>query len=233
MARSRQKPGHFTPELFRFLRALRQNNDREWFQKNKDRYLEHVRDPLLAFIAEFGPRLRKINPHFVADPRPVGGSMFRIYRDVRFSRNKAPYKTSATAQFRYGEGKDVHVPCFYLHLGADQCYAGAGLWRPDSPTLSAVRKTIAENPGLWKKAHSGKRFREIFTPGGESLKRPPRGFAPDHPLIEDLKRKDFVVSTPFEERDVCGPDFMNEFARVCRTGAPYVAFLTRAVGLKW
>lgn len=228
MTGSRENDPYFTPELFRFLRGLRRNNDREWFQKNKDRYLEHVRDPLLAFIADFGPRLRKINPHFVADPRPVGGSMFRIHRDVRFSKDKRPYKTSATAQFRYGEGKDVHVPCFYLHLGADQCYAGAGLWRPDAPTLAAIREAIVENPREWKKASMGKKIRERFTPGGESLQRPPRGFDPDHPFIEDLKRKDFVISTPFDEAVVCGPDFMKEFVQVCRAGVPYVDFLVRA-----
>ena len=89
---------HFTPELFRFLRQLKRNNNREWFAGNKQRYIDVVRDPLLQFIEDFAPRLHTITPHLVADPRPVGGSMFRIYRDVRFSKDKSPYKTAATAR---------------------------------------------------------------------------------------------------------------------------------------
>ena len=95
------KRAHFGPELFRFLRELEANNRKEWFQANRGRYEEQVREPMLAFISDFGPRLRKITPYLTADPRPVGGSMFRIHRDTRFSRDKTPYKTHAAAQFRH------------------------------------------------------------------------------------------------------------------------------------
>ena len=84
---------YFTDEFFRFLRELKKNNNREWFQANKQRYEKEVRDPALQFIADFAPHLKKINSHFLADPRPNGGSLFRIYRDIRFSADKSPYKT--------------------------------------------------------------------------------------------------------------------------------------------
>ena len=115
---------HFGPELFDFLRELRENNDRDWFQANKERYEHDVKEPLLGFISDFGPRIAKISPHIRADPRPTGGSLFRIYRDVRFSKNKAPYKVHAAAQFRHKRGKDVHAPGYYLHLEPGQVFAG-------------------------------------------------------------------------------------------------------------
>ena len=117
-------------ELFGFLRELAENNDREWFQANRDRYREQVQEPLVAFIAAFSEPLSELAPRFVADPRPSGGSMFRIHRDVRFSKDKRPYKTHASAQFRHRRGRDVHAPGFYLHLEPGNVFAGAGMWRP-------------------------------------------------------------------------------------------------------
>jgi len=220
---------HFRPALFTWLSQLKKNNTREWFQQNKQRYIDDVRDPLLGFIADVGPRLEKISPHFIADPRPTGGSMFRIYRDTRFSKDKSPYKTLAAAQFRHAAGKDVHAPGFYLHLGPGDVMAGGGIWHPDSASLNGIRTLIVEDPAGWKKALSGKAFRRDFTLGGESLKRPPRGFAPDHPQVEDLKRKDFVAVTRFTEEEACLPDFLARFIRCCRTMAPLVSYLSRAV----
>jgi uncharacterized protein (TIGR02453 family) len=107
------KKAYFDRELFQFLRELKVNNNREWFQANKQRYEKKVKQPLLQFIADFAPNLRKIHPRFVADPRPTGGSMFRIYRDIRFSEDKSPYKTMASAHFPHHKaGKEVHVPDF-------------------------------------------------------------------------------------------------------------------------
>ena len=133
---------HFTPHLFEFLLELRANNDRAWFQDNKGRYEQHVKEPLLQFIADFGPKLQSISEHFEADTRTNGGSMFRIYRDVRFSKDKSPYKTQAAAQFRHEAGKTVHAPGFYLHLAPDEVFAGVGLWHPDSATLGRIRNRI-------------------------------------------------------------------------------------------
>jgi uncharacterized protein (TIGR02453 family) len=227
------KRPYFAPALFRFLRELTQNNAREWFMANKARYERDVRAPMLRFITDFGPPLKSISAHFVADARPAGGSLFRIHRDVRFARDKSPYKTMAAAQFRHESGRDVHAPGFYLHLGPGEVFAGAGLWHPDSPTLAKVRDAIVATPDAYRRAMSGRAFRALCVPGGESLKRSPQGYDLGHPLIEDLKRKDFVVTTAFDERIACAADFLDRFAEACRAAAPFNRFLTRAVGLPW
>jgi uncharacterized protein (TIGR02453 family) len=226
------KQPHFSPNLFRFLRRLKKNNRREWFRDNKDVYMRDVRDPMLRFVSDFAPQLAKISPHFVADPRPVGGSLFRIYRDVRFSKDKSPYKTMAAVQFRHEDGKDVHAPGFYLHLEPGLVFAGCGLWHPDSQTLRKVRDAIVDDPSRWKGIIHAAGFKnKNLALSGESLKKPPRGYDPEHRFVEDLKRKDFVVSANFTEKDACAPDFLTRFSRTCRQAAAFNRFLTEAVGL--
>lgn len=226
-----KSPPSFDTELFGFLRDLRQNNRRDWFQANKERYEDQVKHPALQFISDFGPHLRKISDNFMADPRPVGGSLFRIYRDVRFSKDKSPYKTAVGIQFRHKQCKDVHTPGFYLHLEPDACFAGLGIWHPDSKSLSRIRAYLADDPTRWKRAVGGKRFKEQFDLVGESLKRAPKGFNPDNPMIEDLKRKDFIASTELPETTVSGPGFLDEYARICRAGAPFVRYLCAATDI--
>lgn len=218
---------HFEPELFGFLSELAENNDRNWFQANKDRFREQVQEPMLAFIAAFSEPLAAISPHFVADPRPAGGSMFRVYRDVRFARDKSPYKTHAAAQFRHREGRDVHAPGFYLHLEPGNVFTGAGLWRPDGETLARVRSAIVDDTEGWRQATGG------LTLGGDSLVRPPRDFDPEHPLVEDLKRKDFVCFAELGQAAACSPGFLDRFTEACREAAPFARFLTEAVGLEF
>jgi uncharacterized protein (TIGR02453 family) len=216
----------FRPELFDFLRQLKRHNDREWFARNKARYLEVVLDPALLFIASFGPHLRRLCPHFVADPRPTRGSLFRIYRDTRFSPDKRPFKTHVGIHFSHASGKDAHAPVFYLHLEPGNCFAAAGVWHPDNVALTKIRMAIAAEPGRWAKA-KGKLELE-----GDSLRRPPRGFDPNQRFIEDLKRKDLVASAGLTEAQVCGPKFMRDFVAVCKTMLPLVEFTTRALGLE-
>ena len=224
---------YITPELFAFFRELGQNNSRAWFEANKDRYEHQVREPLLQFIADFGLRLAAISPHYVADARRSGGSLFRIYRDIRFSKDKTPYKTAAGIQFRHESGKDVHAPGFYLHLEPDSVFAGAGIWHPGTHTLSQIRDAIVEAPARWQTIITDQAFRTNFDLEGDSLRRPPKGYDPDHPLIEDLKRKDFVAGKPLTESEACTPDFIDHFAEICQVAAPFTEFLTRAVGLPW
>jgi len=225
--------GHIRPELFTFFRELKENNNREWFQANKQRYESDVREPLLRFIIDFGMRLPEISAHYVADARKSGGSLFRIYRDVRFSKDKSPYKTTAGIQFRHENGKDVHAPGFYLHLEPDGVFVGVGIWHPETKTLGKIRDAIVEHPNRWQEIISDKAFSTTYELGGDSLKRAPKGYDPDHPLIEDLKRKDFIASTPFSEEDACAPDFVDRFAEACHTASPFVKFLTTAIGLPW
>ena len=227
------KKTYFGRELFEFLLELRLNNDRGWFEANRERYELHVREPLMEFVADFAEPLNDISPRFVADPRPSGGSIFRVHRDVRFSKDKSPYKTMAAAQFRHESAKDVHSPGFYLHLEPGNVFAGTGIWHPDSETLAKVRNAIVANPRRWRKALSSVQFSTTHKFEGESLVRPPKGYDPDHPHIEDLKRKDFVTVVPYQEEDACAPGFIDRFAESCRAAAPLMEFLTRAVGLPW
>lgn len=219
-----------TPRTFRFLKELARHNDRDWFNANRERYLEEVRDPLLEFVEAFAPRLAKISAHMVADPRPVGGSLFRIHRDTRFSRDKRPYKTHAGLSFRHAEGRDVHGPVFYLHLEPGGVFAAAGMWYPPSDSVRRVRDAIVAHPDRWKRATRG---RDRALDDGERLKRLPRGFDPEHPLVEDLKRKGFTTSTRFTDEEACAADLLSRFTQACRRSAPLMAFLTDAVGLRW
>jgi uncharacterized protein (TIGR02453 family) len=221
---------YFTPELFRFLAELAAHNQRAWFEANKARYRTAVQEPLLRFIADFAPELAKISPHFVADPRPQGGSMFRIHRDVRFSADKSPYKTHAAAQFRHRAAKDVHAPGFYLHLEPGGCFVGVGIWHPDGPALAAIRGALVADPDAWGRAVGDRAFKRAFTLGGDALKRPPQGFDPGHQLIEDLKRKDFVAMAPLSEELAMAPDFLVRFTSLCRAAAPFMRYLAAAIG---
>jgi len=217
----------FTPALFRFLRDLKANNDRDWFAANKSRYEDDVRGPALDFVVDFASHLERISQHFVADPRPSGGSLFRIHRDTRFSKDKSPYKTYTGIQFRHELGKDAHAPGFYLHLQPKEVFVGAGIWHPDAAALAGIRSAIVDDPDAWMAAtRVSKRFRLA----GESLKRAPAGYDPEHPLIEDLKRKDFICVGTLSEQDLCAPGFVDEFARMCRKASPLVRFLCAAVG---
>ena len=219
---------HLSPRLFKFLRDLKRNNDRDWFDENRERYERDVRAPIVAFISDLGPRLTKISRHVVADPRPVGGSLFRIHRDTRFSKDKSPYKTHAACHFRHEETtKDVHGPGFYLHLEPGSVFVAGGLWRPEPEALAKIREALVAGPAKWRKAIAGLEL------GGEMLKRPPRGFDADHPLVDDLRRTDFITSVELDEKRACSAGFIGDVERACKTTAPLMAFLARAVGLAW
>jgi uncharacterized protein (TIGR02453 family) len=220
---------HFEPALFKYLSALKRNNNRDWFKTNKSRYEDVLKDPALAFISDFGPHLLKISKHFVADPRPVGGSLFRIYRDTRFAKDKTPYKTAVGIHFRHEAAKDAHAPGFYLHIAKGDCFVGMGLWTPETAVAHQIRDAIAEDPKRWKRAVNGKKFKATYTLGGESLKRPPRGFDKDHPLIEDLKRKSFMATTKLSDKQIVSDKLLNDLAAAFKTGSPLVSFLCKAV----
>lgn len=221
----------FSPALFAFLRELRENNDRDWFKANKQRYEAAVQEPALEFIAGFAPYLREISRHFVADPRPVGGSLFRIYRDTRFGKDKTPYKTYTGIQFRHEQAKDVHAPGFYVHLEPGSVFVGAGIWRPDSATLGRIRDAIARSPEDWSRAAQESRVGELYRLEGETLKRPPAGYDSEHPLIEDLKRKDFIVTARLSERTVTSTGFPEALAGTLQVSTPLMRFLCGAVGV--
>ena len=214
----------FTSELFDFLRQLKRRNNREWFTRNKLRYEQVARDPALSFIAAVTPRLAKSSQNLPA--AVLRGSAFRIYRDIRFSSDKRPYKTHLGIQWTYAKSKDAHSPCYYLHLEPDGCFVAAGVWHPDTVWLNRIRQAIVANPQTWKKIRRG------IDLGGDRLSRPPRGFDPTHPFIEDLKCKDFIASVDLTERQICSPKFIGDFLKSCRTITPLVEFTWQALATK-
>ena len=220
---------YVTPKTFRFLKELAANNDREWFQANKQRYEEEVRNPALHLIGDFTPHLAKISKNLLADPRPMGGSLFRIHRDTRFAKDKTPYKTHVGITFRHVDGKDVHGPILYLHIEPGTVFAAAGMWYPQKETLAAVRDAIAEHPERWKRVLSKVELGVARDP----LKRPPRGYDPDHPFIEDLKRKSFTATANFTQKQAMSDGFLKLLAGEYQRRAPLLEFLAGAVGLPW
>lgn len=219
---------YFNEDFFDFLTDLRVHNDRAWFLQNKGRYEREVRDPFLRLIADLAPALKKIPPGFVADPRPVGGSMMRIYRDIRFSRDKSPYKTAVAAHFG-AANKRAAAPALYLHLEAGNCAVGAGAWHPEPGPLKQIRDAIVAHPKRWQQATSGNEFGSSCGRFGDSLKRPPVGYPPNHPLIEDLKRKDFAISSPLTDDEVCGDRLLDHVIDRVRVATPFVQFLCAAL----
>jgi uncharacterized protein (TIGR02453 family) len=227
------KQASFGPELFSFLEELRANNNREWFAANKHRYEEHLLEPALAFIDAFGARLEKISPHFRADARPSGGSLFRIYRDTRFSKDKSPYKSNLGIHFRHERAKDAHVPGYYLHIGPGEVFAGGGIWHPPTEAATRIREKIVAEPERWRRATRTGSFAKRFQLGGDSLKRVPPWADREHPFADDLKRKDFFGSIRLRESDVVAPGFVDEYARICRAVAPLQQFLCDALDVPY
>lgn len=224
----------FPKDLFTFLRDLSRHNNREWFQDNKDRYRDGVVEPVCNFVAAVAPGLAKISKQFVADPRPHGGSMFRIYRDTRFSHDKRPYKEHIGCHFRHRAGKDAHAPGFYLHLAPAEIFYGGGIWMPPGAVLFQIRQAISERPRAWSRVVDDRALRRRFGGiEGDQLKRAPRGFRPDHPHAEDIRRKTFFVLRRADPVSATRPGFLSEVTRSFRDAGPLMRFLTEAVDLPY
>lgn len=218
----------FDRSFFQFLKELKANNTREWFAEHKAEYIDTVETPARAFVDAVAPLLKKISPRFVADSRRMGGSMFRIYRDTRFSHDKSPYKTHIGLRF-WHDGKGLESPpLYYLHLTPSDSFGGGGQYHPDPATLRGIRLHMDQAPNEWK---------AVLAAGleikGETLKRVPAGFAPDHPFAVDLKRKGHVVMEPYTQRELASGDFLERYAETCRRMAPLMKFLTAAAGQRW
>ena len=148
-------------------------------------------EPALDFINAFAPRLEKISPHFRADARPSGGSLFRIYRDTRFSKDKSPYKTNLGIHFRHERAKDAHAPGYYLHIGLGEVFAGGGIWHPGTEVATHIREAIVADPHGWRRGTRTGAFAKRLELHGDALKRVPPWADAEHPFAHDLKRKDF------------------------------------------
>ena len=205
-------------------RALARNNNRPWFNANKDRYLAELRDPLLRFIAAFAPRLKKIHPGMVADPSPAGGSLFRIYRDTRFAKDKSPYKTQAGMFFAFPGGRESPAPGFYLHVAPGEVFMGAGIWHPQPDALKQIRDDGFTR--RLKKSRTGRAARR---------RRKPRARrAATTPSTCDRGPEAQEPPRPQLHRDPSGAnDFADRYAAACKDAVPLMKFLTGAVGQRW
>jgi uncharacterized protein (TIGR02453 family) len=225
---------HFTPALFAFLRELEANNEKAWWDANKDRYLTRVRDPALDFIIDFGARLEKISPHFVADARTSGGSLMRPYRDIRFSPDKTPYKTNVGIQFRHEAGQDIHAPGYYLHLEPGACFAGVGLWHPESAVARTLRQAISDDVDGWASATRNPGFQGTWSldqDEDEMLKRVPPGFDQGHPYADDLRMKSFIAGTSITQKQATAAGFDEALAEMFRRANGFTRFLCEALDI--
>lgn len=228
----------FRPGALAFLRALTRNNNREWFEANRERYEREVRRPLQLLVEEVDVRLATLAPEITGDPRR---SVFRIHRDVRFSKDKSPYKTNAAAWFRHRDAghsvgtRAVHGGAgFYFHIAPDECIVAGGIWMPPTEALKELREAIAEDHETLREIITQRGFRRAF---GEldpeaRLTRPPRGFAPDHEAADLLRYKSFTVSAPLTEAEVLSPKLPDLLAKRYAAMLPFVRWLNGALGLR-
>lgn len=225
---------YFSPATFRFLRALARHNDRAWFHAHRQDYERHVRAPFLSLLGDLQPALAEVSTHYRADPRPAGGSLFRIHRDTRFSGDKAPYKTWQGARLFHERRREVPAPSFYLHVEPGECFVGAGLWHPETPTQRRVRQFIHDNPAGWTRATQSPAFRRRFAlDDSEMLVRMPAGFPAESPLADDLRRRNFVALRPLDDDLVTGPRLLSVVSRDLAVLAPFVDYLCAALDLEF
>ena len=218
----------FSPALFRFLRELKANNDREWFNARKAVYEQEVKEPALAFVEDIGYRLPSFAPHLVADQR----SLFRIYRDTRFAKDKSPYKTHVGIYFRHERAADMDTGGLYLHLEPGSVFMGGGIWHPGSPALKRLRDSIVGRPGQWTAAVEAV-APEWELSDGDKLKRPPAGYSGDHPLIDDLKRRSFAILTKLSQKQATGRGFLDVCEDRMRRARPFMEFICQALAVPY
>ena len=213
----------FTAETLKFLRALKRNNRREWFNAHRDDYEAFVRQPMTAVIEQLAIDFREIAPELVASPKH---SMYRIYRDTRFSENKTPYKTHVAAVFP-PRGLPKHEGAgVYFHVSADQVWVGGGMYAPQTPQLHAVREHIAANHRQLRAIVESPGFRTQIGPlEGERLKRVPRGFANDHAAADFLRYRQFLAGRDLPASVATSPRFYGTLLTVFRQVVPLTRFL--------
>lgn len=219
----------FPPATFKFLRDLTKNNNREWFAKNKTLYEEFFLAPSLRFIESMKAPLERAAPLLHVEAKKMGGSLMRIYKDTRFSKDKTPYKTNIGIHFRHQFGRDVHAPGVYFHLASDECFLGVGIWRPPSEAVKLIRQHISENSTTWRRLRKNKRFNEYYELHDERLKTAPKGFPRDHAEIEDLRLKSFIGLATLTRKQIQSPELVGTTVDLVRRGKPLMAFLCEAL----
>lgn len=222
-----------SPQLFKFLRQLKRHNHRDWFTENKTRYQEEVLFPAVDLVGQLEKPLSKAAPMLEVIPKAHQGSVMRIYRDTRFSKDKTPYKTHVGISIRHQANRDIHAPGVYLHLDPDDCFIGAGCWRPESKVLAAIRAAIDNDPKRWVRVRDHRAFRKEYDFSGEKLKTSPRDYPKDHPLIDDLRRIDFIAISPLQESDFFRDDLVKLLIERIKQAKPLMRFLCDAIDVPY
>lgn len=220
----------FTAEALAFLRALARNNRRDWFNARKHVYENELKAPMLALIAAINEDLGSYAPDMVVPP---GKAMLRIYRDIRFSANKQPYKTHVAAYFKRGGVARTSGAGFYFHISAKELIVAAGAYMPEREQLLAMRTHMATNHRELRKILKGKALCKLMDGlEGEQLSRVPKGFAKDHPAADLLRRQQWAVSATLPSAAAVSDGLLREITRRFRAAAPLVEYLNRPLGAK-
>jgi len=220
----------FPGEAFAFLKKLKRNNNRTWFQAHKTEYEEYVRFPMKCLVAALAQRMADHAPEFEFNPRT---SIFRVYRDVRFSKNKDPYKTNVAASFamRGGTLSATEMPGLYVGIEPGEIFVGGGLYMPTGEQIKAIRRSIAEEPEgyltIIRDRRFTRRFGEVM---GDRLQRAPLGYGADHPMIEHLRLKQYYIGVEPDERQCRSRRFADTVAAIFTDAIPFVRWLASAVG---
>lgn len=211
-----------------FLRQLKRNNNRPWFEKHKDKFETQVKFPMQSLIASLQPYFESFGPEFDVNPKR---SLFRIYRDIRFSKDKTPYKTHAAAHFVLrGKSKGTEGSGYYVHIEPGEIYVGGGVYMPAGDQLKKIRRAISDRQKEFLSIIINRDFAKLFgNIEGDKLKRIPQGYEEDHPMSEWLKLKQFFVGVEWKEAKCFKPLFVKEVAQVFETASPLVRFLNDAM----
>jgi uncharacterized protein (TIGR02453 family) len=220
-------PRFFTKKTLAFLRALKRNNDREWFRARKPDYEQHVRAPMVALLGQLARDLPAFAPDLVSDPRVC---LFRIYRDTRFSDDKRPLKTHVAAHFpsrKFAKGEGAGM---YVEITPQWVWMGGGIYMPSSLELQSIRAGIAEEHRKFHRIVTASTFRAaVGELSGEQLTRVPRGYVKDHPAADYLRHKQYIGGREYPAEFALSPRFYPELLKVFRAIAPLVGFLNAAI----
>ncbi|MEO7996217.1 MAG: TIGR02453 family protein [Gemmatimonadaceae bacterium] len=228
----------FRPAAMTFLRGLKKNNRKEWFEEHRDDYEREIKGPLLALIEDVDVRLAEFAPEIIGSPKK---SMFRIYRDVRFSKDKSPYKTHAAAWFYHRDGgssvgsEAAHGGAgFYVHIAPEGTFLGGGIWMPPRPVLNRIRQNIADDHEGFEDIVLSPAFKKRFGALEKEsvLSRPPRGFAPDHPAGDWLRYQSFTAGRELTAEEYLSPKLPAILAKHYEAMTPFIRWLNEASGLK-
>ena len=215
------------PSILKFLKDIARNNNREWFEKNKPRYLE-VKEKYEDFLESFHKELVKFDDGLAGlNPRKLG---FRIYRDVRFSKDKRPYKVNMGAGFSPG-GKMMQEPGYYIHIEPGKSFVAGGMYMPTPENLAKIRQEIDYNSKSILKILNDKSFKKLFDglDDFDKLKTMPKGYPKDHPQIELLKHKSYIVSHSLTDKEVTDKKFVATVAAACKQIKKLNDFLSSAI----